>query len=209
MLRLVGITGGIGTGKSTVANLLRDGGFPVLDADQLAREVVVPGLPAHAEIAHAWPEVLGPDGHIDRKKLAAIVFADGPSRARLEAITHPRIRERIAAEAAALEAAGHGLAFVEAALLVETGFYRQLGGLVVVTASEQVQVARVLARDGGTREAVLARIRAQLPLAEKVRAADYVVDNGGSPEATRVQVLRILGALRGRAPGQGGAGSTD
>ena len=146
-----------------------DQGIPVIDADTIARAVVEPGQPAHREIAQAWPEVIAANGQIDRKKLGAIVFADARSRARLEAITHPRIREQVTVRAAELAAAGHGLAFLEAALLVETGFYKQLDGLVVVAASEEAQLARVMARDACSRERALARIRVQHPLAEKDR----------------------------------------
>src|SRR6185369_7225451 len=121
------------------------------------------GQPAHAEIAAAWPEVIGPDGAIDRKRLGAKVFADPAARARLESITHPRIQERCLAEARALEAAGHRLAFYEASLLVETGRQGDFDGLVVVTAGEEQQLARVQARDGSTREQALARLKAQLP----------------------------------------------
>ena len=192
MAKLVGLTGGIGSGKSTVAGIIREQGIPVLDADVLAREVVEPGQPAHQEIASAWPEVIGPDGRIDRKRLGAIVFSNRDAQARLEAITHPRIRERVAAEVAALAAAGHPLAVLEAALLVETGMYRELDGLVVVVADEEAQVARVVARDACSREAVQVRIRAQHPLSEKVRAANHVVDNSGGLEATRAQVLELL-----------------
>ena len=195
MLKLVGLTGGIGSGKSTVAQILRERWIPVLDADVIARAVVEPGMPAHVEIALAWPEVIAPDGRIDRKKLGAIVFADVPSRLRLEAMTHPRIREQVVAQASAYGASGHGLAFLEAALLVESGFYRQLDGLVVVSASEAVQVERVMARDGSSREQVLARIRSQLPLAEKIRVAEYVVDNSGSLDETRAQILKIVGTF--------------
>jgi dephospho-CoA kinase len=195
MLKLVGLTGGIGSGKSTVAQILREHWVPVLDADVIARAVVEPGMPAHAEIARAWPEVIASDGRIDRKKLGAIVFADAQSRLRLEAMTHPRIREQVAEQASQHGAAGHGLAFLEAALLVETGFYQQLDGLVVVAASEEVQVERVMARDGTSREEVLARIHAQFPLAEKICVADYVVDNSGSRDQTRAQILKIVQAL--------------
>jgi dephospho-CoA kinase len=198
MLKLVGLTGGIGSGKSTVAQIIREQGIPVLDADVLAREVVEPGLPAYAEIARAWPEVIAAGGRIDRKRLGAIVFSDRSSQQRLEAITHPRIRERVANEATALAAAGHRLAFLEAALLVETGFHAQLDGLIVVVVSQEAQVDRVVARDACSRGSVLARIRAQDPLALKIRAADHVVDNDGSLEKTRAQVLRILKVL---APG--------
>jgi len=199
MIKLVGLTGGIGSGKSTVAGMIREAGIPVIDADVIAREVVAPGLPAHADIASAWPEVVAADGGIDRKRLAAIVFTDPESKARLEAITHPRIREQLAVEAKRLAAAGHRLAFFEAALLVETGSYKQLDGLVVVIASEEAQIGRVMARDACARESALARIRAQYPLAEKVRVANHVVDNSGSLLDTRSQVLAVLRAIASSA----------
>jgi dephospho-CoA kinase len=192
MIKLVGLTGGIGSGKSTVARMLRERGIPVIDADAIARQVVEPGLPAHSEIAAAWPEVVADDGRINRKKLGAIVFSNAASQARLEAITHPRIRAQVAVQAAALEAAGHRLAFLEAALLVETGSYKQLDGLVVVSLSEAEQVARVVARDACSRDGALARIRAQRPLADKILVADHVIDNSGDVEATRAQLARVL-----------------
>jgi dephospho-CoA kinase len=192
MIKVVGLTGGIGSGKSVVASIIRAQNIPVIDADHIARLVVEPGQPAHANIAEAWPDAIAQDGHVDRKRLAAIVFEDEASRLRLEAITHPRIRERIDAEIAALATAGHTLAFVEAALLVETGSHERYDGLVVVTASEERQVERVVARDGCSREAALARLRAQLPLQDKVRAADHVIDNDGDLDATRAQTLRML-----------------
>jgi dephospho-CoA kinase len=195
MIKLVGLTGGIGSGKSTVASMLREAGLPVIDADAIARQVVEPGWPANGEIAAAWPEVATAAGRIDRKKLGGIVFSDPRSRARLEAITHPRIREQVVMQAAALEATGHRLAFLEAALLVETGYYKHLDGLVVVSASEETQTRRVMARDACSRENALARIRAQYPLADKVRAADHVLDNGGGVESTRAQLAQILRAL--------------
>ncbi|MBN2574360.1 MAG: dephospho-CoA kinase [Deltaproteobacteria bacterium] len=201
MAKLVGLTGGIGSGKSTVAGMIREAGVPVIDADTLARQVVEPGLPAHAEIARSWPQVVASDGRIDRKRLAAIVFSDEPSKRRLEAITHPRIREHIAAQAATLAAAGNRLVFVEAALLVETGYHAQLDGLVVVVASEEAQIERAMARDACSRASALERIRAQYPLAEKVRVADYVVDSSGSLDDTRMQVLRILHELAAADPG--------
>ena len=197
-LRLVGLTGGIASGKSTVARLIADQGIPVLDADRLAREVVEPGQPALAEIARLWPQVLTADGRLDRRRLGAIVFADARERARLEAITHPRIVALADARAAALAAAGHRLAFYEASLLVETGRHRDLDGLVVVTASPETQVARAMARDRLAREEVEARVAAQLPLAAKVAAATFVIDNDGDREATAAQVAQLITALRGR-----------
>ena len=195
MIKLVGLTGGIGSGKSTVARMLRERGIPVLDADVIARQVVESGQPAHSEIAAARPEVIAAGGHIDRKRLGAIVFSDPGSQARLQAITHPRIREQVSVQTAALAAAGHHLAFLEAALLVETGYYRQLDGLVVVSLDEEAQVGRVMARDACSRESALARIRAQKPLADKIRVADHVIDNGGSVETTRARLEQILQAL--------------
>ena len=132
------------------------------------------------------------DGRIDRKKLGAIVFADSGSQARLQAVTHPPIREQVAVQAAALAASGHRLAFLEAALLVETGYYKQLDGLIVVALDEQAQVERVMARDACSRDSALARVRAQKPLADKIRVADHVIDNGGSVEAMRARLAQIL-----------------
>jgi dephospho-CoA kinase len=195
MIKLVGLTGGIGSGKSTVAQILRERGIPVIDADVVARQVVEPGTPAHAEIAAAWPEVMTLDGCIDRKKLGALVFSDPASQARLEAITHPPIRAQVAAQAESLELSGHRLAFLEAALLVETGFYKHLDGLVVVALGEESQVDRVMKRDACSRESALARIRAQRPLADKICVANHVIDNGGSTEQTRAQVADILRVL--------------
>jgi dephospho-CoA kinase len=221
-LRLIGLTGGIGSGKSTVARLIEELGFPVLDADQLAREAVAPGRPAHAEIARLWPEVIAssgaengaPDagargqpggargGQIDRRRLGAIVFADPAARTRLEAIVHPRIQELARARAAALAEAGHRLAFYEASLLVETGRQRDLDGLVVVTAAPETQLHRAMTRDGLSRAEAAARIAAQLPLAAKVAAATHVIDNDGDLAATRRQVRRLVDELA-RAADQG------
>ena len=197
-LALYGLTGGIGSGKSTVATMLRERGVPVLDADVFAREVVEPGTRGHAEVAAAFPEVIGADGAVDRKKLGARIFDNPADRARLEAITHPRIHERALEEGRALERAGHRVVFYEASLLVETGRYRDFDGLVVVTASEEQQIARVQARNGVSREQAIARIQAQLPLEEKRRVATHVIDNSGDLEETRRQVDELLRAL-GRA----------
>jgi dephospho-CoA kinase len=195
MFKLVGLTGGIGTGKSTVARMLRDLGVPVIDADLLARQVVEPGQPAYAEISAAWPDVIDQAGGIARKKLAERIFADPTGRARLEAIVHPRIMERALAQAAAFRQQGFRLAFLEAALLVETGRYRLLDGLVVVAASQEQQVSRVMAREGCTPEQVLARMNAQLSLEEKRRAATEVIDNSGDEAATQHQVAALVRRL--------------
>jgi dephospho-CoA kinase len=195
MFRLVGLTGGIGTGKSTVARMIRDLGVPVIDADLLARQVVEPGQPAHAEIAAAWPDVVDQAGVIDRKRLAERIFADPASRARLEVITHPRITERALEQADQFRRQGLQVAFLEAALLVETGLHRRLDGLVLVVASEEQQVSRVMAREGCTRGQVLARLHAQLPLEEKRRSATDVLDNSGDEATTQRQVEALVRRL--------------
>ena len=195
-LKVIGLTGGIGSGKSTVAKLIGELGVPVLDADQLAREVVEPGRPALAEVAAAWPEAIGPDGKVARKRLADIVFADPAQRLRLEAIMHPRIQALADERLAELARKGHALAFYEASLLVESGRYKDFDGLVVVTASPETQLERVLARGGLAAAEAQARIDAQLPLLAKVRVATHLVDNDGELEATKSQVERLLAGLR-------------
>jgi dephospho-CoA kinase len=194
-LRLIGLTGGIGTGKSTVARILSARGIPVIDADELARAAVEPGQPALNDLRAAWPDTIAADGRLDRKALAAIVFADPRARQRLEGILHPRIVALAHQRAAALARAGHAAAFYEASLLVETGRHGDLDGLVVVDAPEDVRIARVVARDGLTPAQVRARIAAQAPMSEKRRLADFVVENGGDVEALEAQVTALLAAL--------------
>ena len=194
-LTLIGLTGGIASGKSTVARLIAERGIPVLDADQLAREAVEPGQPALAEIASRWPQAIGADGRLDRRRMGLIVFGDASARARLEAILHPRIAALAEQHAAALAAQGHRLAFYEASLLVETGRHRDLDGLVVVTVSPETQVVRAMARDGMSGDDARARIAAQLPLADKVAAATHVINNDGALAVTAAQVDRVLAAI--------------
>lgn len=196
---VVGLTGGIASGKSTVACLLAARGVPVVDADALSREVVRPGAPALAAIARAFgPDVLAPDGSLDRARMAAIVFIDPERRRALERILHPVIHEAAVARVAAAAAAGHRWAVYEAALLVETGFHAVLEGLVVVAAATETQIARVMARDGFSREEVERRLAAQLPLADKCAVADHVVRNDGSLADTERQVDALCEALRAR-----------
>jgi len=194
--KLVGLTGNIGSGKSTIGRTFAARGIPVIDADELLRAVQAPGQPAHAEIAAAWPEVVAADGTIDRRRLGKIVFGDPAARRKLEAITHPRIQELSRARAAAFAAAGHELAIYEASLLIESGRDEEMDALIVVTASEATRLARVVARDGVGEEDVRARMRAQLPQEAKVRLATYVIDNDGDPAATEAQVDRIIASLR-------------
>lgn len=194
---LVGLTGGIATGKSTVDAVLRELGAVIIDADLLAREVVEPGEPALAEIAAEFgPGVLGPDGRLDRKALGAIVFADSDRRRTLEAMTHPRMRERLLRRIGELTAEHfRGLAFYDAAVLIESGSHLMMDRLVVVITDETTQIARLMARDGVDRDEALRKIKSQIPLAEKAKLADYVIDNSGDPTTTEAEVRRVYQAL--------------
>ena len=199
-LRVIGLTGGIASGKSEVARMLRELGAKVVDADELARRVVEPGRPAyHAIIEEFGTEVVAPDGALDRKALGAVVFADASRRERLNALTHPHIAAEARQETQRYAAAGESLVFYEAALLVENRLHEALDGLIVVSVPAAVQVERVVLRDGLDPSAARARVDAQLPLADKVAAADYVIDNAGSRAETREQVQKLWHKLR-RAP---------
>jgi dephospho-CoA kinase len=203
-VHIFGLTGGIASGKSTVAARFRAHALPVIDADVLAREVVAPGTEGLREVVRTFGAgVLGPDGALDRPALARIVFTDESSRKKLNAITHSRIMTGMADKAAALARAGEPLACFEAALLVESNLADAFRPLVVVSCNEAVQLARIVARDSGSREDALARIRAQKPLAAKLEVADYVIDTSGTVEqsADRAdEVLRAISAGAGVDP---------
>jgi dephospho-CoA kinase len=189
---VIGLTGGVASGKSTVARILRELGAPVVDADQLAREVVTRGSPALQEIVRRFgPGVLGPDGELDRPALGALVFQDARARKDLEAITHPRIAARAQQEIAAHASRGARVVIYEAALIVENRLHEGLQGLIVVAVPPEVQLARLMHRDRLDEAAARARLQAQLPLEAKVAVADHVIDNSGSLEDTRQQTLRV------------------
>jgi len=195
---LVGLTGGVATGKSTVAAMFGALGCLIIDADRLAREVVEPGQPAHAQIVSAFGRgILRPDGGIDRKALGTVVFADPAERERLESFTHPAIRARVRARLAELRAAGfEGVVILDAPVMVESGDSQDVDRLVVVTADEPAQVARQQARDGLEPEDARRRIRSQMPLDEKARLAHYLIDNSGELGATEARVREVHRALR-------------
>jgi dephospho-CoA kinase len=194
---LVGLTGGIATGKSTVTAMLASPSVRVVDADALAREVVEPGTPALAQIvAEFGREVLQAEGRLDRARLGEIVFPDPVKRKRLEAITHPAIRARFEKIMADLERAGwDGILIWDAALLVESGGNKKMDRLVVVTTDAATQLRRLMARDGVSEEAARARTASQMPLAVKARYADYVIDNSGTPQQTEARVREVYRAL--------------
>lgn len=188
-MRLIGLTGGIATGKSTVARLLAARGAVIVDADLLAREVVEPGSPALAEIAAGFGDsVLTAEGALDRAALGAVVFADPAERRRLEAITHPRIAALMGERIAAGLASTAPLVVADIPLLFEGDRVALVEGVLLVDAPEEVQLRRLMLRDGIDEAAARARVTAQMPLAEKRRRATWVIDNGGTEEGTAAQV---------------------
>jgi dephospho-CoA kinase len=193
---LAGLTGGLATGKSTVSEILRGLGCVVLDADVMAREVVEPGQPALAAIAQEFgPDVLRADGTLDRKRLGAIVFADPERRKRVEAITHPAIRDRYLDRLAELEAQGfEGIVVWDAPVMIESGGYKNMDRLVVVVTDDATQRERALARDGD-RADVERKIASQMPLADKAALADHVIDNSGDRAATQARTREVHAAL--------------
>jgi len=196
-MTLVGLTGGIATGKSTFAAALRARGVPVIDADQLARQVVAQGGPALPAIAAAFgPSVLTAAGDLDRKAMASLAFADPAARRRLEAITHPAIRRAMEEETARLAAAGHGLVVYDSPLLFEAGLESSVSLVVVVYAPREVQLRRLQARDGLGRAEAEARLAAQRPIEEKADLADVVVDNTDEARPLDAAAARLVADLR-------------
>ena len=198
----VGLTGGLASGKSLVAGMLRELGAAVVDADRIAREVLAPGGPAYADVVREFgPQIVAADGTIDRKRLGARIFADPAARQRLNALTHPHIRRRMVEEAAQLAALPETRAIVfDVPLLLDTtdGRDLDLDGIVVVAAPDALRLDRLAARDAFPAEEARRRLAAQVPLAEKVARADWVIDNSGTREATRAQVERLWHRWQGR-----------
>ena len=196
MLR-VGLTGGLATGKSFVGRTLAEMGCYLIRNDELGHAVMQPGAEAyHGIISEFGTEILNPDGSIDRRKLAGLVFHDPERLAALTALVHPPVRARTRAELEVFENTHpNGIAVVEAAILVETGSYRNYAKLIVAVCSEEQQIERAMSRDGMTREQVLDRLRRQMPLAEKIKYADYVIDTSGAKENTLAQSRAVYQAL--------------
>jgi len=193
---LVGLTGGIGSGKSTVARMLEERGAVVFDADALAREAVAPGTRGHDAVVERFgANVLAPGGELDREALASIVFADPAARRDLESIVHPEVRRLFAQGCEAYQGSDRVVVF-SAPLLVETGMHTAFEVLVVVSAPVHTQVERLLRDRGMSEEQVRARIAAQAPLEEKAAVADVLVDNDGTLDDLRVRVDRLWNDLR-------------
>lgn len=198
MLR-VGLTGSIAVGKSHVCEVFRELGCYVLDADQTAREVVRPGTKGLSRIVEAFGnDVLQASGELDRKKLGAIVFADEEKRERLNAIVHPLVIEAQDEWIRGVEARDpNGIAIIDAALMIESGGYKRFDKLVVVWCEPDIQLQRLMKRDGLSKEDAEARIRAQMPQEEKKRFADHLIDTSAGFDETREQVKKVFAELKG------------
>ena len=191
-MRIIGLTGGIASGKTSVAALLERLGAAVVDADLLSREVVEPGEEALRAIVAAFgAKVLNGDGSLNRAALGAIVFADPAARRTLEAITHPAIRARADRKLAELRAQGVRTVFYVAPLLIEAGNSDRVDEIWVVYLDRQSQLARLMARDALGREAAEQRIASQMPMEEKKLLGRVVIDNRGTRQELEAQVLRL------------------
>ncbi|TRM61249.1 dephospho-CoA kinase-domain-containing protein [Schizophyllum amplum] len=190
---VVGLTGGIATGKSTVSNLLKEANVPVVDADVLARQVVERGTPALRRIEKAFgPQILLPDGSLDRKKLGEIIFNDAKKRKILNGIVHPAVRWAMVKAISKAWLKGERVCVADVPLLIESGIWRFVGEAVVVSCPSEIQLARLMQRDQSTREAAQARINSQMSMDKKVAYADVVLDNSSTPEALRAQVDHLM-----------------
>lgn len=195
-MKWIGLTGGMGSGKSAVTALLRARGFTVIDADVVARKVVEPGTPGLAQVVQAFgPGVLNAEGELDRKKLAAQVFGKPDELRRLEMILHPLIQQKVADRRQEAAARGEALVFYDVPLLFEKNLGAQFDAVVVVWSTEAQQIERSMKRDGASREDVERRLSAQIPLAEKKLKADVLIDNSGTFESLPVRVDTALKAL--------------
>jgi len=193
----IAITGGAGTGKSTVARMFKSLGAEVLDADQAAREAVAVGAPAWQELRRLYgADYFNENGELNRSKLSKLVFADPEERRRLDGLIHPRVEAALQARLAELGRRGAALVLVEVPLLFETGREAAFDRVIVVAAPEALQIRRLRGRDRRGPEEIRGILKAQWPLADKVARADYVVDNGGRRRLTARQVKNIWAELK-------------
>jgi dephospho-CoA kinase len=198
-MSVYGLTGGIGAGKSTVANMFQESGIPVVSADDVGREVASKGSDGLAEIVRSFGlDVLDSNGELDRRKLGTLIFNDPDRRRKLEAILHPRVRDRSREHFSQLEQAGDQIVVYESALLYETQRHTEMRGVILVTASEEQRIARVRSRDGSEEEAVRQRIKAQMDEEEKRGLADYIIENNGDLQALKREVDSLIEKLLGQ-----------
>ena len=193
------MTGNIGSGKSTVAAMLRELGIPVLDIDRISKEVTAPGGRAYDAVVQAFGRgIVRDDGSIDRKRLGEIVFADPRLRSQLEVITHPAILQGVKEAIDGIKREGHRAAVVEATLIHESGRKGLFEAVISVSCDRETAISRLAARDGMSRAQAEARLRAQMPADLKAGASDHLIDNSGDIESTRRQVVALIEVLLGK-----------
>jgi len=193
---VVGLTGGIATGKSTVSQRLKARGIPIIDADVLARQVVEPGTSGLARIVKAFGEqILQHDGSLDRKKLGSIIFNDESKRRLVNSIIHPAVRRAMVWGVLLCWIRGEKLCILDVPLLIEGPLWKWVGKVVVVYCASDIQFARLMSRDQSSREDAASRLNSQLPMSEKLKYADEVVDNSGTLENLDIQVNQLLTKL--------------
>lgn len=196
-MQVIGLTGGIATGKSTVSAMLKRAGALIIDADRIARAVVKKGLPAYREIVdHFGPRVLLPDGEIDRNALGDIIFNDPQKKQLLNRIVHPRVKKEVNRQLKQIETTHpKAVAILDIPLLIEAGMHNDLSEIIVVYAPQHMQIKRLMQRDRISEADALARVRSQMPIEEKKQQATIVIDNSGTIENTRRQTLDIFKRL--------------
>ena len=200
-MRVIGLTGGIASGKSTVAALFRELGAIIVDADQIAREIVEPGQDAWQEIVNSFgTEILHPDKSLNRDKLRKIVFASEQARKQLQSITHPRIRSLAQQRIAQLAAQGAEIVIYEAPLFFENGVHQWLRPVILVACDIETQRSRLATRDRLSAEEIQQHLDAQMPLAKKMELADYVIENSGDLEALKSKVKTLWDEIRSTSP---------
>ncbi len=197
MKKIIGLTGGIASGKSTVSNWLLSQGYPVVDADIAARKVVEPGMPALEKIRKAFgDDVLLPDGTLDRKRLGSIIFANEEKRQTLNAIVHPAVREWMRQETERAFGEGASIVIMDIPLLFESKLTHMVEETILVYVTKETQLKRLMERDGYMEADALARIHAQMPIDEKKELADYIVDNNGPISETIEQMKQIMDTFK-------------
>lgn len=196
-MKWIGLTGSIATGKSTVAEILKKNGYPVVDADQIAREVVAVGTEGFKKIVKTFGRtIVQKDGQLNRSELGALVFSDSQKRSELERIVHPLVQERTAQIRKELESKNIKMAFYDVPLLYEKGLQKNFDAVVVVAASAQVQLERLVKRNGLTMAQATDRIRSQLSIAEKTALADYIIWNDGDMKDLEFETTQCLNKLK-------------
>ena len=195
---VVGLTGGIASGKSMVSGILRSQGACIIDADVIAHELIMPGLPAWQEIVERFGQgILLEDGRINRPLLGRIIFKDPAKRAVLNSILHPRIFTEMERKRKEIERESpDAVVILDAALLIETGAHKRVDAVILVQVSEDLQINRLMERNGLTREEAVERIRAQASLEEKIRYASYIIDASKSPEDVKRQTIEVFEKLK-------------